>query len=210
MKVKSTEVRIIFASSSFFNVVFLLQVVGAGIGYLADRFTYIPYLGLFYVFAFLADKAVNSNLKYPVIAVCSFFILNLGINVHNRLKVWQDTETLFSDVISKHQNIPIAYFTRGSILMMKKKYEQALADFNKAIALNPGYVLAYFNRGYTFLNQQQFDQALKDYSKVIELKPDDVQAHYERGNIFLMVKKYVQALESLIKLSIESSYPTIF
>jgi tetratricopeptide (TPR) repeat protein len=60
-------------------------------------------------------------------------------------------------------------------------FEPALADYNKAIALNPNYMLAYNDRGATYLSTQQYPQALNDFDKAIELDPKFARSYLGRA-----------------------------
>jgi len=65
----------------FFNIVFMLQILGAGQGFIADRFTYIPYLGLFFIIGYYFDKLNKQNVKKANIlkyGVMVFLVVNLG------------------------------------------------------------------------------------------------------------------------------------
>lgn len=65
-----------------------------------------------------------------------------------------------------------AYFDRGSIyLFIRKDYVAAIADFDKAISLDPNYFGAYNGRGLAFHNSKQYEKAISDFSKSLELKP---------------------------------------
>ena len=57
----------------------------------------------------------------------------------------------------------------------------ALADFSKAIKLNPNNAKAYNNRGNVYSNNKKYDLAIADFSKAIELNPNNPQAYYNRG-----------------------------
>ena len=65
--------------------------------------------------------------------------------------------------------------------MVEKKYEKALADFDKAIELNPNRFEAYFNRGNLLFDKKRYDKAIADFNRVIALKSDYAEAYYGRG-----------------------------
>jgi len=64
---------------------------------------------------------------------------------------------------------------------MKGQYDKAIADYTKAIELNPRDAKAYNNRGNAYGNKGQYDQAIADYTKAIELNPRDATTYYNRG-----------------------------
>ncbi|MHC5748220.1 MAG: tetratricopeptide repeat protein, partial [Nostoc sp.] len=97
------------------------------------------------------------------------------------------------------------YLIRGKAYSNKKDYSSAIADYTKAIKLQPDYADAYyliyddakatqlkseiadiyFYRGDAYLNQQNYDFAIADYTKVIELQPRYAEAYYNRGRAYL-------------------------
>ena len=97
-------------------------------------------------------------------------------------------------------------YKRGQAYYESGEYHKAIAEYNKAIELNPNLGLAYFNRAYAYGEIGKYDEAIADYSKAIELNPGDAQAHYNRGLDYYNkgeVSKAVSDLEKCIGLSTE-------
>jgi len=184
-----------------FNIAFLLQVVGAGQGFLADRFTYIPFIGLFFIFAKAVELAVEKlprrrSFIYSVLAV--YLVLLTGVTF-NRMKVWQNSETLWTDVIEKYPNTALPYNNLGHYLRRQNQTERALENYNKAIQLEPGKAQPYNNRGKIYFDRGQIDKALADYNKCIELEPNHVNALTNRGAAFGMKQNWDASMNDLNK-----------
>ena len=182
-----------------FNIAFLLQVVGAGQGFLADRFTFIPYIGLFLILAKTVESVAEKLPKkrsfiYTVLVV--YLLLLTGLTF-NRMKVWQNSETLWTDVIEKYPNTPLPYNNLGHYLRRQNQPERALENYNKAISLEPGKAQPYNNRGKIYFDRGEIDKALADYNKCIELEPSHVNALANRGAAFGMQKEWDAALKDL-------------
>jgi tetratricopeptide (TPR) repeat protein len=79
------------------------------------------------------------------------------------------------------------------------RYEQALADFDKAIELDPSYDWAIAHRGETYRQMGRYEEALADFGKAIELDPSYHWAIASRGQTYLQMGRYEQALADLDK-----------
>ena len=73
------------------------------------------------------------------------------------------------------------YNTRGNAYFCLKDYRQAVADYTKALKLNPRFYLAWHNRGMAYEQLNDKSRAVVDYSKAISLNPNYAEAYYNRG-----------------------------
>ncbi len=87
------------------------------------------------------------------------------------------------------------YFDNGSAKYKKGDLKGAIADFNKAIELDPKNANTYNNRGNAKYELKQYDEAIKDYDKAIELNPDFALAYYNRGAAKYDLKQYGEAIK---------------
>ena len=76
------------------------------------------------------------------------------------------------------------YYNRGNVYLKRGQFQTAVADYDKAIALDPEFAMAYNNRGLAYAGQYQFDRAIADYSKAIELDPKLAVAYDNRGLMY--------------------------
>jgi hypothetical protein len=81
------------------------------------------------------------------------------------------------------------------VLKDLKRYEEAMAAFERAIALRPEYAEAYANRGVAYMDQQRFVEALASYEKAIALKPDYAQAHFNAAHCRLLLGDFEHGWE---------------
>ena len=73
------------------------------------------------------------------------------------------------------------HLDHGWACLDKGKYDDAIADFDKAIALDPNDAAAYGNRGNAYYSKGEVDRAIADFDKVIALDPNDAIAYDNRG-----------------------------
>jgi tetratricopeptide (TPR) repeat protein len=192
--------KIIFGMGFFIaTLIFVLQLLPVGDAIMADRYSYIPSIGIFYLagegFLFLW----NMKLKWPALIVLSAAVLLFSGITYTRCGVWKDDLTLWNDVISKYNTAPVAFYNRGIVFKDEKRHDQAISDFNRAIELKPDYAVAFYERGVVFINKNRLDDAVMDFDKAIELKPDCFPAYLNRGIIYGNEKRYDVAISDLDK-----------
>lgn len=192
--------KIIFGTGFFaVTVILVLQLLPVGDAVMADRYSYIPSIGIFYLAGEGFYWLWNKNRKVPAIALLSVLIIFFSVTTWSRSGVWKNGITLWNDVISKYPNTAVAYNNRGGTFLNEKKYDEALNDFNKAIELRPNYSGALNNRGIILSDKKRYEEALKDYNKAIELQNDYASAYNNRGLLLMELNRYPEALRDFNK-----------
>jgi tetratricopeptide (TPR) repeat protein len=181
------------------NIIFMLQVLGAGQGFLAERFTYIPYIGLFLIYAKFAETLLTDFYQYKttIYSILALYIVVLGVITINQRNTWKDSITLWDNVIEKYPTNSLAYNNLGHYYRQQNNYELALLNYNNAIKNDPKNDMAYANRGKVWFDQGQVDKAIDDYNKSIELDNKSAETFSNRGAALGMTKKYDAALADL-------------
>ena len=191
----------IFFGIGFFAITIslLLQLLPVGGAIMADRYSYVPAIGIFFIAGEGFSLLWGKKMILITVIVLSAFTVFFSVKTYFRCSIWNNDMTLWNDVINQYQTIPFAYYNRGIVYMNEKKYDQALYDYSKAIALNPNYPEPYYNRGIVFMNEKRYDQALDDFSKAIKFNPKFIQAYINRGIVFMKEGKYLQAINDCNK-----------
>ena len=92
------------------------------------------------------------------------------------------------------------YNNRGLVCADRQDYQRAIANFSKAIELNPQFFEAYYNRGVAYADQENFDEAIANYNQVIELNPQFAQAYNARGIAYSLRGDFEKALPDFSKM----------
>ncbi len=171
----------------------------------ADRYVYIPAIGWFIAIVYLLDQFVLPKVGKPLQYGALAFLVATAFLSFQRANLWENSYTIFSDVIEKGQlangqlnpYLALPYNNRGIYQRRNKQYEGALADFNKAIAASPTNAKAYQNRGNIYFNQNKDNLALQDYNKTLSLQPNNEKALSSRGAIFAKQGQISKALEDI-------------
>ncbi|VAW19318.1 hypothetical protein MNBD_BACTEROID05-725 [hydrothermal vent metagenome] len=167
-----------------------LQVINVGEAYQADRFMYLPSIGVFWALFYLLKRFFEFKGGWIV------FVLIIGtfsLLTYQRNKVWNNSFRLWSDVIEKYPQMYLPYNNRGLARIENQQYDQAILDFDKAIERKGDYVEAYNNRGILYANKGAISFALMDFNQSIKLRPT-VSAFANRANILRGKEKFQQAL----------------
>jgi tetratricopeptide (TPR) repeat protein len=175
----------------------VIGLVQAGIQARADRYTYVPLIGLFIIAAWgISDLSQKWRYrKESLIASSTAVLLCLFIVTWTQIGYWQNSISLFDHALNITDNNYAAYFNRGAIYSHFGNNMQAMGDYNKAIEIYPLYAEAYNNRGNTYLGTNNYKQAIEDYDQAIKINPNYAKAYSNRGNTYLGISNYKQAIE---------------
>jgi tetratricopeptide (TPR) repeat protein len=180
------------------NVIFLLQIVRAGQGMFADRFTYIPYLGLIFLVVYLIDRIVKHSLQRvkTVYASSSVFLLIFSILSWQQIGVWENGGTLWTHVLKYYPNTTTPWQNRSLYYSDNKKYDLALKDIDKALSLHSDMSVSYTCRAKIYFNLQGYQDAINDYDSAIiyEATPE---CYINRGIAYCALKEYDKGLEDI-------------
>ena len=204
---KSNNFRkvLIFGMLFFLITIFLvLQIIPIGNVITAERYTYIPYIGLFFIigqsYCYLVDsKNFGKKMKPFLVILLIGYTVFFSITTFNRNKVWKNGIVLFSDVIENYPFICHAYWARGIAKYNNNDFKGSIDDYDKSIELNHSYLKAYNNRGGVKFILQDYKGAIKDFNKVIKLRPDYSAAYYNRGLAEFGLLRYNEAMKGFDK-----------
>lgn len=194
---------IVFAALYYFLSIFFLlrydNVVDKSI--VADRFMYLPCLGICFLLGYGADKLLQMTKERLEVLnvgliVCLVIIAGwLGSKTFQQTQIWRASIPFWSYVLQYYPDNAMAYGNRGEAYRDQKKYDLAMADFNKSIAVDPEYVESYNSRGQMYGMMGEMDLALDDFKRVIELSPNFDEAYNNIGVIYSMQEKPDEAVK---------------
>jgi Tfp pilus assembly protein PilF len=194
--------RVILTGTLFFlfTIIFMLQILSAGTAYLADRFTNIPYTGLFFIAGWGIQQIIETKKrKTVVLPVLSLVILLFSVLTFNRCKIWENGETLWTDVINKYPGLFVPYMNRGSYYELIEQSDKALKDYDEAARLNPKEITCYLSLGTLKMEMKDYKGAKSDYYKAIALDPKNEIAYQNLGMVYYQEKDFDSAIELSLK-----------
>ncbi len=199
------EMKVWFFGLLFFtvNIIFLLQILGAGQGFLADRFTYIAYFGLFFIAGFYFDKFIleKPNLKFAFLGGAAVLFFVYGYMTIQQNTVWKNSETLWTHVLKHYQNATLPYGNRANYLRQQGRIQEALQDYGQATTLNPKGEQAFNSRARLYFDiaktRDTLLLALQDYNRAIELDPKNGEFLINRGATHARLGNIDQAIADI-------------
>ncbi|KKP52824.1 MAG: Tetratricopeptide TPR_2 repeat-containing protein [candidate division TM6 bacterium GW2011_GWF2_33_332] len=165
--------RMIFYGLAFFiiNIFLLLQIIPVGNCIMADRYSYIPSIGLYLIIGHLFIRYfLNSKFKYLFILTFMGYLLFLGNYTLAQTKNWKNDFTLWNSVLEINPDIPTALVLRGYAYNETGEYNKALVDLNRSISIDNKYGMAYLNRGVSKARLGYFKESLSDFQKALDYK----------------------------------------
>ncbi len=190
------------------NIVLLLQFIPVGNAILADRYSYIPYAGLFFIAGWFVSEYMarsKSPLANPVMVVSALYLLALGYNSMERCKVWYYPISLWTDELAKQPNVQEGYVNLGSIYYnlwanaTDPAEKQATLDsafylMKRSVELCPDSSGEYQALGMLYYTKHEYDSADLCFKTYLRLKPSpDAIANY--GNFLVMMGRNDSAIK---------------
>jgi protein O-mannosyl-transferase len=157
----------------------------------ADRYTYLPSIGLFVALVWgLAELAAAHTVvrrALPWVAAAASVALLAGTSV--QLRYWKDTRTLFAHTAQVTRHNPLATTLLGSLLAQEGKFDEAIRYYRTALSYTPGFPEAHFFLGHALDQQGHLDQAIAEYQQALWYKPIQEQVHLFLGSALAKQQK---------------------
>jgi tetratricopeptide (TPR) repeat protein len=164
------------------NIVLVLQLLPVGRAIMADRYAYIPSIGVFLLLVYAIEQLwVNWSWKVAGATLLTIYAFALGVYNYHHVQVWKDSFSLWNYAIA-HLPSDVAYNNRGVEYNKNGEYTKAIDDFTKSLELNSAHKEAYNNLGVALSNLGRNKEALEAYTNALKIHPTYVNALYNRGN----------------------------
>jgi tetratricopeptide (TPR) repeat protein len=166
------------------NVLFVLHFIPVGATVTTDRFSYCAYIGLSFIAAQYIERSIGrprlDRIRVAAWTALFFVMLVFGYAVHERCKVWKNSETLWSDVIGKYPS-PVAYNNLGYAYYADHDYAHALEVYNRVIMLHPSFADGHKNLALLYDALGDRPHAIEEYTRTIICNPAIAKAYNGRG-----------------------------
>ena len=162
---------------------------------MADRYTYIPLIGIFIMAAWGVPDILHSWRRHTVFLapVALALLLLLGCLSWRQVGYWQDAKTLFQYAIKVTKQNYLAHNNLGAALAREGEFAAALVQYAEALHLRPQYADALFNRGQALAASGRPAEAEQSYRAALQLKPFFVEAQNNLGIVLANEGKNAEA-----------------
>jgi tetratricopeptide (TPR) repeat protein len=161
----------------------VIGIVQAGPQALADRFTYVPLIGLFIMMVWgVPDILAGWRFRKVVLSVSTGLLLSLLMIFTNlQLKHWQNGITLFEHTLAATSNNFIIHNNLALVLAGQGKTREAVAHYAEALRIKPDFAQPHYNLGGLLANQGKTQEAIAHFAEALRIKPDYAEAHNNLG-----------------------------
>jgi len=174
----------------------VIGLVQVGPQAMADRYVYLPFIGLFTMIAW-GLKELLAKWRYQKIAVGAValaILLALSICTRLQLRHWRNNKALFEHALNVTGDNFVMSNNYANILKNEGQIEQAFDHFSAALRLRPNSPEVLNNLANALAQLDRIDDAVKHYKEALQLKPDFAQAHY---NLALLLFKQAKTEEAI-------------
>jgi protein O-mannosyl-transferase len=174
----------------------VIGLVQVGAQALADRYTYIPIIGVSIMVAWgvpeLLKKWRHRNTALAAMAVITLSILSYA--TWGQVQYWQNSITLFKHTVERTTNNPIMQNNLGNSLEDEGRLDEAITHYAEAVRINPDLADSYNNMGLALTKRGSANEAIPNFLKAIKINPNHAAAHYNLGTLLASQGKLEEAI----------------
>ncbi|GAG65013.1 unnamed protein product, partial [marine sediment metagenome] len=174
----------------------VIGLVQVGLQPMADRFTYVPLIGLFIVIAWgVPDLMKRYGHRQTLLGVGSMaVILGLSISSWFQVRYWKNSITLYEHAIQVTTNSYLPHLNLGVALFDLGKIDEAISHYQEVLRIKPNNAEAHNNLGVAMVELGKIEAAVDHYLRAIQLEPQYAEAHNNLGNALAEQGKLNEAI----------------
>jgi tetratricopeptide (TPR) repeat protein len=173
-----------------------IGLIQSGLRAQADRYTYLPQIGLYVLLTWaVADLCAGWRHRRVVLGGSSTILLMaLMFCAHTQVSYWRNSETLWTHTLACTSYNFIGQNNLGNALLRRGRMDEAIAHYRKALQIKPDYGDANFDLGDALLQKGSVDEAIAQFQKALQINPDYTEAHFDLGIALLKMGNVGEAI----------------
>ncbi len=199
LAVRQFRARPYIAAGWFWFLISMVPVIGivqVGRQAMADRYTYLPFVGLFIIVAWIAYEGIlrrpSSRWVFAAAAITS--VLACTVLARSQVRTWESDLTLWEHALSVDPANAMAHHSLGTAYAAAGRFDEAIAHDREALRLDPQMTEAWTNLGATLGRQGKEDEAMEAYRQAIRVGPNDPVPHINLGRTLARVGRVDEAV----------------
>ncbi|MGD0744716.1 MAG: tetratricopeptide repeat protein [Verrucomicrobiota bacterium] len=197
----------------FWFVGMLIPVIGlvqVGDQSMADRYTYLPLIGVFMVLIWgIGEACRHWRVPKSTVVFCAAFMLTAcALRTRNQLDYWQNSGTLFRRALAVTENNYVAENDLGTWLSSRGQIAGAMDCYRQSLKIKPGNFDALYDLGNAFARLGDWDNAIADYRRALEITPDQADILDNLGFALAAKHQFAEAItnfDASLKLDPDSA-----
>jgi tetratricopeptide (TPR) repeat protein len=165
----------------------MIGVVQVGWQAYADRYTYIPSIGIFLALVWMVADAIDHSKWQRVVAIGAAVAIlpALAFKTWSQLPYWHDDLALFQHALDSTIENPIAQYHVGDDLLELGRNREAIPHLQEMIRLSPTFYAGYYTLGKAQAAEGDAEPAVRSFSQALRIWPEDPAAFYARAVVLL-------------------------
>ncbi len=172
----------------------VIGIVQVGSQAMADRYAYIPLVGIFIALAWGAVDLVGTRLRATGLAAAAVVVLlGWGVVTRAQLAHWKNDETLYSHALAVTEDNYLIHHNFGVSLATQKRYDEAIEHYREAVRIN-GFPSSRLNLGVLLSDRGDASAAIANYEEALRRNPRDTGARNNLANALSAEGRHEEAL----------------
>jgi len=185
-----------FFVGTLFPLLGFFNAYGMRYSFVWDHWVYLPSLGLIALAAALAARAAVVLRAPPVFhGVAALVLVALGSLTWKQARIYQDSETLWRDTLTKNPRCWMAHTNLGYVLLQQGNVGDAIAHYEQALRIKPDDAEAHSDLGTALYQTGQPEEAVAHYEQSLRINPDDADVRYNLANALRSLGRTPEAIE---------------
>jgi len=189
----------------------MIGLVQVGAQSMADRFTYIPSVGLFVMLVWGGWRLLENRAfgRQVAVAVAVLSISALSIAASLQIGFWKDSVTLFRHTVEVTKDNSVAEHNLAFSLAADGRLAEAVPYYRESLRLEPRNARGYYNLGLALAGLQEPEKASSCFAEAARQLPGYAEAHYSLGAMLLQLNRPAQArveLQAALTLALTTEY----